>query len=144
MAGLYSYISRCHEMKMSKLDAAVTIASALGHPARLRIVAMLRSGELCACQITEVLQLAPSTVSAHLKELRLAGLVTERKAGRWVHFRLADHPGARAWIETSLAALGGDPQLETDDRQVRDLRQVPVEDLCRYGFEAARSRAATP
>ena len=61
-------------MTISKLETAVTAARALGHPARLRTVAMLRSGELCVCQITEILKLAPSTVSAHLKELKQARL----------------------------------------------------------------------
>ena len=68
-------------MRSSNLDSAVAAARALGHPARLRTVAALHSGELCACQITEVLKLAPSTVSAHLRELKLAGLVVERANG---------------------------------------------------------------
>ena len=45
-------------MTMSNLNAAVEISRALGHPARLRIVAMLRSGELCVCQIVAVLGLS--------------------------------------------------------------------------------------
>jgi len=76
------------------LSDIVHVHKALGHPARLRIVAMLRSGELCACQITAVLQLAPSTVSSHLAELRRAGLLTERKDGRWIHYRLAQSEDA--------------------------------------------------
>ena len=125
-------------MRSSNLDSAVAAARALGHPARLRTVAALRSGELCACQITEVLKLAPSTVSAHLRELKLAGLVVERRDGRWVHFRLADQPPEASWIETSLAALAGDPQLASDAALVEDLRRLPVEDLCRLGYERAK------
>ena len=71
-------------MKVSNLDAAIAATRALGHPARMRTAAMLRSGELCLCQITEILELAPSTVSLHIKELKRAGLVRERKDGRWV------------------------------------------------------------
>ena len=104
---------------------------------------MLRSGELCVCQITEVLGLAPSTVSAHLKELKHAGLVTERKDGRWVYFGLdSDQPGA-LWIETALAPLSEDPQLASDARLLEELRKLPVEDLCRLGYEAARAKACT-
>jgi DNA-binding transcriptional ArsR family regulator len=124
-------------MSTANLDLAVRTARALGHPARMRIVAMLQSGELCVCQITEVLKLAPSTVSAHLKELRRAGLILERKDGKWVHFSLAHDPAARSWIETSLAALGDDPQLEADRDLVAELRRLPVEDLCRLGYEGA-------
>ena len=104
---------------------------------------MLRSGELCVCQITEVLGLAPSTVSAHLRELKQAGLVTERKDGRWVHFGIASNPAAASWIDTALSPLGDDPQLEDDARLVDELRRLPVEDLCRLGFEAAKARAGT-
>jgi len=124
-------------MRITDLDATVSIARALGHPARLRAVAMLRFGELCACQITEVLQLAPSTVSLHLKELRRAGLISERKEGRWVHFGLSEDADARPWIDAALRSVVEDPQLEADERMVDALRRLPVEDLCRLGYEAA-------
>ena len=124
-------------MRVSDLETAVAVARALAHPARLRTLAMLHSGELCVCQITAILALAPSTVSAHLKELRLAGVTVERKEGRWVHIRLSDDPNARAWIETALAALAGDPQVAADRQLLTDLRRVPVEDLCRIGLAEA-------
>jgi len=128
-------------MKISNLDVAVDVSRALGHPARLRVVAMLRTGELCVCQIKEVLELAQSTVSNHLKELRRAGLISERKEGRWVYFGLSDRPQTRPWIDVALAALEGDPQLGADDRLVAEIRRVPVEGLCRLGFEAALADA---
>jgi DNA-binding transcriptional ArsR family regulator len=129
-------------MMSSTLDQSVAAARALGHPARLRTVAALRSGELCVCQITEVLKLAPSTVSAHLKELKQAGLVSERKDGKWVHFRLVDDENSRSWIETALSPLSADPQIEADGHLVEELRKLPVEDLCRIGYEAAVARSA--
>lgn len=129
-------------MTLTPLEAAVAVARALGHPGRLRMLAMLQSGELCVCQLTEVLRLAPSTVSLHLKELKRAGLVTERRDGRWVYLAVSEDPEARPWIETALAALAGDPQLEADDEMVEELRRLPVEDLCRLGYEEARARQA--
>ena len=131
-------------MKMSNFESAIATARALGHPARLRTVSILRSGELCVCQITEVLKLAPSTVSAHLKELKLAGLVSERKDGRWVYFDLIDDGSTRSWIEVALSGLVHDPQIEADDLLVDELRRLPVEDLCRFGYEAARAKADSP
>ena len=127
-------------MTAATIDSAVAVARALGHPARLRAVAMLRGGELCICQITAVLGLAPSTVSLHLRELKRCGLIAERKGGRWVHVALANEPEARVWLETALAAVVDDPQLESDARLVAELRRTPVEDLCRYGLEAAREK----
>lgn len=130
-------------MTSSDLDAAVAVARALGHPARLRAVAVLRSGELCVCQVTEVLKLATSTVSLHLRELKRCGLVTERKEGRWVLIALAADPRARSWVDTALDAASGDPQLEEDARLVEELRRLPVEDLCRLGYEEARRKSCS-
>ncbi len=126
-------------MRISNLDAAVVISRALGHPARLRTVVMLRTGELCVCQIVEVLQLAQSTVSNHLRELRRAGLIAERKDGRWVYFFLAAAPQIKPWLDAALSTASGDPQVEADDMVVEELRGLPVEDLCRLGYEAAKA-----
>jgi len=130
-------------MAISKLDRTVALARAFGNPARLRIATMLRTGDLCVCQITEVLGLAPSTVSAHLRELRQAGVTNERKVGRWVYVRLADEPGARPWIDSALTAVAGDQQIKTDATLVEELRRLPVEDLCRLGLAEARARQAS-
>ena len=129
-------------MKDTSLSSAVASARALGHPARLRTIAVLRSGELCVCQITEMLGFAPSTVSAHLKELRQAGLTTERKQGRWVYVTLTDDKRVRAWIDSTLAAVADDWQIAADAALVEELRSLPVEDLCRLGFDEARARQA--
>jgi DNA-binding transcriptional ArsR family regulator len=129
-------------MKMSKLEATVEISRALANPARLRIVAMLGDNELCVCQITEVLELAQSTVSGHLRELRRAGLVTERKAGRWVYFGLASDSEARRWLDAVAASARGDGVLERDGVKVEEIRRLPVEDLCRLGYEAAKAKVS--
>jgi DNA-binding transcriptional ArsR family regulator len=71
-------------MTSASLSATVHVAKALAHASRLRILAMLSGGELCVCQMTAVLRLAPSTVSAHLSDLRRSGLVVERKDAKWV------------------------------------------------------------
>jgi len=122
----------------SRLTQIVEAHKALGHPVRLRIVAMLTTGELCACQITAVLKLAASTISAHLSELRRAGLIVERKEGRWVIFRHAQDDHSRALIATALASLAGDPRIAADARIVKHLRRVPVEKLCRAELNLTR------
>lgn len=64
----------------------------LADPTRLRIVALLLERELCVCDLMAVLQLPQSTVSRHMTRLKTAGLVLDRRAGKWVHYRL--EPGA--------------------------------------------------
>lgn len=125
-------------MANSPLTRLVFIHKALGHPVRLRILAMLGSGELCACQITSVLKLAASTVSAHLTELRRAGIVSERKEGRWVIYRQAEDERVQGVITKTMTGLNDDPRIEADARLVRLLRRVPVEKLCRADLDLSR------
>ena len=117
------------------LPDLVAAAKAMGHPARLRILAMLKPGSLCVCQMTAVLDLAASTVSGHLAELRNAGLVVERKSGKWVNYSLATEGPASAVLDTVLSTLHPDPQRKADAETVRALRAVPREVLCRVGFD---------
>ena len=78
---------------------------ALGDPARLRIVELLRRPDaaccsfedrVCACDIEAALGLAQATISHHMKVLQQAGLVQAEKRGRWVHYRLDRDAFARA------------------------------------------------
>jgi len=117
------------------LAAFVELAKALGHPARVRMVAMLRDGELCVCQLTSVLGLAGSTVSAHLSDLRRARLVSEQKRGKWVYYRLSEDESMRRFVNEVLRLLADDPQLREDARVIQALRAVPVDDLCRAGLD---------
>jgi len=121
-----------------QLSSAVHALKALAHPGRLRILAMLRGGELCVCQMTAVLALAASTVSAHLADLKRAGLVGERKDGRWVFHRLDEAESAAALLEPVWKAIAGDPQVESDARLLRELRKVSVEELCRVDLDLKR------
>jgi DNA-binding transcriptional ArsR family regulator len=99
---------------------------------------MLRQGALCVCQITAVLGLAVSTVSAHLSELKRAGLIVERKDGRWVSYSLAEDAEASGFLGHVWALVAGDPQVKADARLARGLRRVPVEDLCRVDLDVTR------
>ncbi len=120
------------------LADAVEVLKALAHPVRLRLLAMMRGGELCVCQMTAVLELAASTVSAHLNDLKRAGLVEERKDGRWVFHRLAEDERASFQLEPVWRSIGRDPQVAADTRLLRELRRVPVETLCRVDLDLGR------
>ena len=125
------------------LDRAVQAAKAVAHPARLRLLAMLRDGPLCVCQMTAVLKVATSTVSGHLLELKRAGLVAEEKRGKWVEYRLrADGPFTRLLGE-ALALVDDDPAAAADRDAVRGVTAVPVEVFCRTGSAARGRRPAS-
>jgi arsenate reductase/ArsR family transcriptional regulator len=123
---------------MNSLPRSVEAHKALGHPARQRLVAMLRDGELCVCQLMTVLELAASTVSAHLAELKRAGLLLETKKGRFVIYRWSDDPAAEALLSDLAARIAKDPQIVADAKLVRALRRVGVEELCRVDLDLSR------
>ena len=64
--------------------------SALGHPNRLRIIAFLRDGERCQCELPDALQLEQSNVSRHVKQLVTAGLLVARKDGTKTMVRVSN------------------------------------------------------
>jgi len=61
---------------------------ALSDPTRLEIVELLRGGERCVCELTTALDAAQSRLSFHLRVLKDAALVTDRREGRWVYYTL--------------------------------------------------------
>lgn len=73
----------------------------MGDEGRVRALLALSGSEMCACHITALLGLAPSTVSKHMAILRRAGLVTSRKSGRWMHYR-ATGPGGSGQVRDAL------------------------------------------
>ncbi|NJK47194.1 winged helix-turn-helix transcriptional regulator [Candidatus Gracilibacteria bacterium] len=61
---------------------------ALSDPIRLQVLELLRSQELCVCELCEHLETAQSKLSFHLKTLKEAGLVRSRQEGRWIYYSL--------------------------------------------------------
>jgi ArsR family transcriptional regulator len=70
------------------LDLAVRRLKALSDPNRLRIIDRLRTGERCVCDLTDALDEGQSLLSFHLKVLKDAGLVSDRREGRWGFYTL--------------------------------------------------------
>ena len=76
---------------------------ALSDETRLRIIDLLRGGERCVCELQDALEAAQSRLSFHLKVLKDAKLVTDRREGRWAYYALdAD---AFAQLEEFVGAL---------------------------------------
>jgi len=73
-----------------------TLCNALADEARVEIVARLLDGEKCVCDLTDALATGQSRLSYHLKVLKDAGLVTDRRDGRWMYYTLT----REAFMET--------------------------------------------
>ena len=111
----------------------INLAKALSDENRVRALMMLRNGELCVCQLIEMLRLAPSTVSKHMSILRQAQLVKARKEGRWMYYRLADGDvpeyvlEAIRWVQNSIVK---DKQIVADIKQVKRVCKIDKDELC--------------
>lgn len=70
------------------LHRAVVLFHALSDETRLSILEMLRGGERCVCELQDELDAAQSRLSFHLRVLREAGLVTDRREGRWSYYSI--------------------------------------------------------
>jgi len=105
----------------------MAITRALGDENRVRILLSLREGELCLCQIIEVLGLAPSTVSKHVDLLRQAGLIEMRKEGRWHYYRLAGRdapPAAREALRWVMPSLENEQVIISDAEKLCCVRKA--------------------
>lgn len=110
----------------------LVIAKALSDESRLRALIAVKDGELCLCQIIEVLGLSPATVSKHMNILEQAGLVERMRRGKWRFYRLADDSPSRAVqvaLEWVLAELRSDPRVTDDARKIRKVRRQDLEEL---------------
>ncbi len=117
---------------MGSRDELVEIAKALSDPSRVRVLAALRDGELCLCHLIGLLELAPSTVSKHVDQLRQAGLVEMERRGKWRYFRLARReasPAARWALGWVLDTLRDDPGVREDTRRLAHLRGLDLEEV---------------
>lgn len=95
------------------MDKTLALLKAISDKNRLRILSVLLvREELCACQIIEFLQVAGATASRHLSQMVNAGVLENRKQGRWVYFRLNRD-------DSSL-----DPLFKWIDRKVENTTQV--------------------
>lgn len=121
----------------ASVASLVETAKGLAHPTRLRMLGMLATGELCVCQLTAVLELAPSTVSQHLSVLARGGLVAERKQGKLVFYRLRQDATAESLLPVLLGLLAADPTIRSDGQVVRRLRRLPVSTLCAAELDLA-------
>jgi ArsR family transcriptional regulator, arsenate/arsenite/antimonite-responsive transcriptional repressor len=109
----------------------IKIMKALSDPNRVKMLKLLQRKVLCVCEIKEVLGLAQSTASKHLKILEEAGLVNYTKDGLWVNYHLADG-AASPYVANMLGNLRH--WLEDDAEVMKLVERLPEiqrEIICR-------------
>lgn len=107
----------------------IRVMKALSDPNRVRVVKLLQAEELCVCEIQQVLRLAQSTVSKHLKILEDAGLVERKRQGTWMIYSLAD--GSESTFAKTLLTELKD-WLDDDSELDRMRKALPAAAVQRY------------
>ena len=113
----------------------MNLTKALADENRVRILMALNvREELCVCNLNDLLELAPSTVSKHLFLLKNARLVKARKQGRWMYYRLNRDSDAPSMVAAALAwvvdAVAGNARIAADGERLADLLAAQPEHAC--------------
>lgn len=126
-------------MPAKELSAAPAVADidalfkGFADPTRIRVLNLLTAGELCVCDLVEILRLPQPTVSRHLAYLRRTGLVTSTRERKFAHYRLAEpaHPVHRNLINSVRSSFVGIVSLAREraraERRVREREKDPCE-----------------
>jgi len=121
--------------------------AALGDRLRLRLACclLLQRDGLCVCELSDALAEPQPNVSRHLKLMRSAGLVEERREGRWVYYRLrhVDHPffqSIRCCVETVCCCT----DVQEDLRRLRQRLKLRRGGKCVVGFRSRRGSLRSP
>jgi ArsR family transcriptional regulator len=89
---------------------------ALADPTRLRLLNLMGDDEVCVCFLVEALGMSQPKISRHLAYLRRAGIVTARRDGKWMHYRLSvpTDPHAATVLSAVRAGLANSQEMQTD------------------------------
>lgn len=110
----------------------LAITKALSDQSRVRALISLADGELCVCQVIELLGLSPATVSKHMTILLQAGLIERRKDGRWHYYRLAGRgapPVVREVLRWTLKSLENEKTITKDAKALCCVREKDIKEL---------------
>ena len=105
---------------------------ALADQTRLRLINLIGDDEVCVCFFVEVLKINQPKISRHLAYLRRAGVVSARREGKWIHYRLVEPPDPHAAniFREVRAALPNDPAMKSDRARLEKIccaPQLPVQ-----------------
>ena len=114
-------------MAKDKTFNAELFFSALADRTRLRLLNLMRDGEVCVCFFADTIGTNNPKVSRHLSYLKRANLVTARREGKWMHYRInrpAD-PAAAGVFDATMRLLEDDSQMQADRRRLVDVCCAP-------------------
>jgi ArsR family transcriptional regulator, arsenate/arsenite/antimonite-responsive transcriptional repressor len=103
-------------VKKSKAPELKDLFAALADQTRLRLLNLMNGREVCVCYFVEILKQPQSKISRHLAYMRSAGIVSARREGKWMHYRIAkpNDKARLAILNAALAAMSGRSEMRND------------------------------
>ena len=102
----------------------VTVFKALSDETRLRILKLLEHGELCVCDIVVAFDMIQPKVSFHLSVLKQAGLLRDRREGKWMHYRIDDSDLFKRFLIMSIADKIPEETLQDDRNRLKAFMDI--------------------
>ena len=100
------------------MNELVTIFKALSDETRLRIIKLLEQGELCVCDIVAALDIVQPKASFHLGVLKEAGLIKDRKQGKWIHYSLNESDLFKRMLMVSVCEKADGSGISEDRKRL--------------------------
>ncbi len=101
----------------------LNVFRALSDETRLRILKLLEYGELCVCDIVAALDMIQPKVSFHLSTLKEAGLIKDRKQGKWIHYSLNDSDMFNRFLILSVFEKIKEKSITEDRKRLKEFLQ---------------------
>ncbi len=109
------------------MNTTLSIFKALSDETRLRILKLLEHGELCVCDIVAALDMIQPNVSFHLGVLKEAGLIKDRKQGKWTHYRINDTDMFRRFLILSTIERISAGSVMEDSKRLKEFLKNKTE-----------------
>jgi len=109
------------------MNDLLNIFKALSDETRIRILKLLQGGELCVCDIVTALDMIQPKVSFHLCVLKDAGLIKDRKQGRWIHYSLDESDIFRRFLILSILERLSEGLIQEDNQRLKEFLEVKKE-----------------
>jgi ArsR family transcriptional regulator, arsenate/arsenite/antimonite-responsive transcriptional repressor len=112
---------------MFQMRDLISIHAALADENRLRLLNLIKDGEICVCYLQGVLQTNQPRISRHLAYLRKSGLVHARRNGKWMHYRLKPLGGKKQkLLLDTLTCLADESQIKKDNERLKQIHCCPA------------------
>lgn len=106
------------------------IFKALSDETRLRILHLLKPGEICVCDLVSVLEMSQPKISFHLNALKAAGLIKDKKEGKWVHYSINDSDIFRRFLILSILEKNPDETVKKDLLRLKEVMTTKNKNRC--------------